>query len=158
MSLFAPFIKAIDWIVSLLHKAKDGLAKATVFILQDIKPLLDSNAADLIAGILDSVTKSDLPEEILAEIRKYIPVFLTANGIIDTLTPDSTEAEVQAELQKLIALFPNLTPEKKAQFYTTVAANLYVLIHKLHDGDEITFAEAVAIIEQCYDEYVASKA
>jgi hypothetical protein len=155
MSIFSRFF---SWVGSLLAKAKDGLAKASVVILDDIKPVLDGSAADIIASILDAVTKSKLPDTILEQLRKWVPVFLTANGIIQTLTPDSTEAEIEAELNKLVGLFPTWTPAQKAQYFTSVAANIYILLHGLDNGEKITFGEAAAIVEEFYDSLQKAKA
>lgn len=151
------FLRFIEWAHKLLTKAKDGLAKASVFILEDIKPFLDSSVADITAGILDSITKSELPEDILNQLRRWVPIFLTAEGLVTSLTPDSTEDEVKAALDKMLSLFKDFTPAQKAEFYTTVVAKIYVLAHGLETGETITFGEAAAIVEEAYEAYVNSK-
>lgn len=151
------FVKAIHWIAGIFSKAKDDLAKAAVFIVKDIQPVLFSPAADALAGILDAITKTTLPETVLTVLRKDVPLFITAEGVINTLTADSTEADVKAALAKVISYFPALSADQRAQFWTTLAATIYIDLHKLANGDQLTFAEAVVIIEESYQAYVAIK-
>lgn len=147
----------LEWIFGIFKKAKDDLAKITVVLVNDVKPLLDSNAADLLAGIIDAITKTGLAETVLTQLRKDVPIFLTAEGIINTLNDNSTAQEVQDELNKLLQLFPNFTPAQKAQLWTTLAASIYVDLHKMADGESLTFADAVVIVEQAYQALEASK-
>lgn len=147
----------IEWVFGIFKKAKDGLAKASVILVNDIKPLLDSPSADMLAGIIDAITHTGLAETVLTQLRKDVPIFLTAEGIINTLNENSTEDEVKAELTKLLGLFPNFTPAQKAQFFTTVAASIYIDLHKLATGEVITFAEGAVIVEEAYQAIEAVK-
>lgn len=157
MSIFNEIESLWDSITKLFKKAKDDLAKATVFIVNNIQPVLFSQTAHTLASILDAVVSSQLPTEILDEVKKWLPVFLTAEGIVTTLTPDSTEDEVKAALDKFLQLFPNLTAAQRAQYWTTLAAQVYALIHELSTGEKITFGEAARIVETAYEAYIQTK-
>lgn len=151
------FVKAIHWIAGIFSKAKDELAKAAVFIVRDIQPVLFSPTADVLAGILDAITKTTLPETVLETLRKDVPIFLTAEGVINSLNANSTEDEVKAALNKLLSYFPSLNGDQRAQMWTTLAANIYMALHNASNGKPITFAEAVIIIEEAYQSYIATK-
>lgn len=149
--------KVLDALIGIFKKAKEDLAKITVFIVKDIQPVLFSPTADVLASIMDAITKSQLPTEILEQVKKYVPIFLTTEGIVQSLTPDSTEDEVKAALDKMLAQFPNFTPAQRAQYWTELAAKLYAFIHELHDGEKITFGEAASIVEAAYQAYLKTE-
>lgn len=151
------FQRIAHFVTHILGKAKEDLAKATVYLVQNIQPILVSGAADIAAQILDVITKTKLPDTVLAELRKWVPVYLTAEGIITTLNADSTQEEVEAELNKLLSLFPNLTAAQRGKLWTSLAAQIYILVHQLDSGEVLTFGEAAAIVEEAYQAYIATK-
>lgn len=152
------FIEIIHFLASLFHKVKDDLAKAAVFIVKDIQPLLESETVDtILEALINTITRSDLGDVIIGDLKKYIPVFLTSEGIINTLDANSTESDVKEALGKLLEQFPKLDANKKAELWTSLAAKIYSVLHELETGEKLTFGQAVTIVEQFYEVFIESK-
>lgn len=153
MTLFG---NVFHWLGGIFKKAEDDIAKASVVLVKDIIPILESGSATVVADILDAVTKSQLPTDILDSVRAKIPVFLSAESIVSEVSQATSEDQVQADISKLVQLFPNLEAMKRSQFLSTLAANIYWEAHKLSGGEQLTFADVIIIIEHAYQAYVAS--
>lgn len=148
------FSRIFQWIEQLFENAEKDLLKASVLITQDIKPILDSPVTDVLASIADAVTKSQLPTEILGDVKKAIPVFLAETTLLTSITPDMSEDQIKAILDKMVSEWPNVSVEKKGELFTSLTAKIFMLASQLAKGQKVTFGEAASLVESAYQTWV----
>ncbi len=139
-----------EFIARLFASAEKVVLEGTVLLVKEIEPILQSGEADILAQIADKVLGSQLPTEILAEVKVAVPVFLAEEAFITGITPTSTEAQVEAVLTQMVAAFPNLSVQQRGQLLTTLAAKIYVLVMDIKHGVKVTFGQAASLVEAGY--------
>lgn len=139
-----------QWIAKLFKDANEEAAKAAVLIVETIKPILFSGTATTIADILDALTHTDLPTEIVADLQKWLPIFVATQSIVSTLNENSTEAEVEAALNSIVAEFPNWSWLQQTKYLNDLAAQIYVVAENLAKGEKVPWAEIATIIQSAF--------
>ncbi|MGH2642347.1 MAG: hypothetical protein ACRDE2_00235 [Chitinophagaceae bacterium] len=144
--------KIVNWLESLGHKVDKDLAKIAIIAVADIQPLIFSGVALTAADILDTLTKSKFPEEILNDLKKWLPIFLVTEGLVTSISSDSTEQEVLSDLDKLVAEFPKQSWLQHTKIWNNVAAQIYVLLKKVGEGEKIPWSAFSALIQNVYND------
>lgn len=153
MSFFGGIINAIKKFFSGGFK---NLDKVVLAVTEGVKKALNDGIFNFVAQILDTLTKSNVPTEIVdilnKNIYKVLAVELAVQGLPSQPTPDEI-----LEFEKAVLKAFNVTSDK-SKLYTTLAAQLYGLIQdQLKPGHGLTFAQIVAIVEQTYLDYLADQ-
>lgn len=153
MSFFGGIINAIKKFFSGGFKDANKIALA---ITEGVKKALNDGIFNFVAQILDTLTKSQVPTEIVdilnKNIYKILAVELAIEGIPDSPTPDEILTFEKAVLKAF-----NVTSDK-SKLYTTLAAQLYGLIQdQLKPGHGLTFAQIVSIVEQTYQDFLTDQ-
>jgi len=144
------FANAFTWV------EKDG-AKIAVAILEDLKVLFDSGATNFVAQIIDGLTKSNIPSEILALLQKELPKALAVGLAVEGLPSNPTDQDVQDFANRVLTAF-GVTADK-SKFYSTLAADITGIIRSnTAPGQKFTFAVLIQDVEQAYKDYIAAKA
>lgn len=137
------------------HIKKDANIVA-ISVTEGIKAALDSGTVGFLAGIIDSLLKTHIAEDALEILKNYIPKVLAAELALQGLPDNPTEADVLAFEQAVLDAFK--IHDDKSKLYTTLAAQLYGKLKDALGDGKITFAEAVIIIEETYQDYLSDKA
>lgn len=150
MSIFNFFHEIAEWIKTLFSKLKKDLAETAIIVVNDIQPILFSATATTAFDILDAITKSELPSEILTKVQGSIIIFLTAEAGITGLNANSTPQEIADALTKLDSLFPNWTWLQRSKYWNTVAADLVILFEDLENG-KVPFADVSSFVQAVFN-------
>lgn len=143
------FANAFNWVET------DG-AKIAVAVVEELKTLLDSGTVDFLAQVIDALTKSNIPTDIVNEIKSQLPTILADAMAVQNLGTNPTDDQVQAFSQQILASF-GVTPDK-SQLYSTVGAKIIGIIRaNTAPGQTFTFATLVNDLEQAYQAYVDAK-
>lgn len=142
------FSNAFKWVET------DG-AKIAVAIIEELKTLFNSGAADFFGQIMDVLTKSNIPTEILDAIRKELPNASAIALGLQGLPADASD-EAVANLANTILLTFNVTPDK-SKFYSSLGASVIGII-RAHTmpGQVFTFATLVTDLEEAYQAYLSA--
>jgi hypothetical protein len=139
------------WFKKVFTSIRKDIAPVAVSITEGIKTALDSGVAGFIAATVDAIVKTHLAEDIVAALKLYIPKVLATELAIEGLPDNPTEQDILDFENKVIAAFGKVSD--KSKLYTTLAASLYQHVKDAIADGKLTFAEAVAIIEESYQEY-----
>lgn len=156
MSVFTWLGKAASSVGSWLSKAfKDitqDAAPVAVSIIEELQTLFKTGATGFIASILDTLVKSELPQEIIDAIGAALPKLLAGALALEGLATNPTEAQIEAFEQAVLAAF-NVSSDK-SQLYSTVGAQLIGIIRaNTAPGQKFTFSVLVADLEEAYQDY-----
>lgn len=135
------------------EEADHNLLETAIKITNVIKIALASGTANFLV----SLTRTDLDNKILAIANQYLPLILADEIMLHGITIASTEEEVKAAFGKVLDSFGNMSTDKKEEFYTSIAANIYKLYQEIKSGKKITFGEAALLVEAAYQEWLNSK-
>lgn len=147
----------IDWVEKLLNAADKELAKTSVLIVTEIQPLLFSGAFTDLAVVFDAVTRTQIPEEILTDLRKWLPIFLTTETIVTSINPNTTEQDIQNDLVKLQAEFPKWDWLQRSKYWNGLASKIYIMVKNVGEGKKVSWATVSAIIEQAFQQLLDQK-
>lgn len=137
------------------HIKKDVNVVA-ITVTEAIKLALDSGTAGFLAGIIDSLFKTHIAQDVLGLLKKFIPKILATELAIQGLPDNPTPDDILAFEQSVLKAFS--VTDDKSKLYTTLAAQLYGHIKDALGDGKVTFAEAVIIIEATYQDYLTDKA
>lgn len=137
------------------HVVRDADIVA-ISVTQAIKSALDTGAAGFVAGVIDSLFKSHIAEDILTALKKYIPSVLAAELAVQGLPDNPTEADILEFENRILAAFS--VHDQKSKLYTVLAAQVYGIIKKTSDETPGKFADWVKAVEEAYRDYLADKA
>lgn len=143
------FANAFKWVET------DG-AKIAVAIVEELKVLFNSGAADFFGQIMDALTKSNIPTEILDAIRKELPNATAIAMGLQGLGADATEQNI-ADLEKAILQAFNVSADN-SEFYSRLGAKIISIIRaNTAPGQTFTFATLVDDLEAAYQAYLSAK-
>lgn len=149
MSILNFFHQIAEWIKGLFTKVDKYLAEVAVIIVNDIQPVLFSATATTAADILDAITKSELPTELLTKAQGAIIIALTTEAGIEGLTQASTPQEISDALNKLDAIFPKWSWLQRSKYWNNVAVDLAIVFQDLANG-RVPWADISAAIQAVY--------
>lgn len=145
---------AWDKIKSVFDAANLPFLEAVVRITEGIKHALNSGVVDLIT----SVIPTDLDDKLVALLRKKIPVILAQELLLKKAAEGPITEEAANELMaEMLEAFGGLPDEKKARFYTSLAAELYIFGQEHAHGEKVTFGQAARSVEKGWQAYKALK-
>ncbi len=137
------------------HVVRDADIVA-ISVTEAIKSALDTGAAGFVAGVIDSLFKTHVAEDVLTILKKYIPKVLAAELAVQGLPDDPTEADVLEFENRILAAFS--VHDEKSKLYTVLAAQIYGVIKKTAKETPGNFADWVSAVEEAYRDYLADKA
>lgn len=147
------FGKIFGWIGDLFHSANEGFLKAAITITQTVKNALNSGVFDFITSLIPG----DLDNKIVAILRAKVPILLADELMIQGIKEGASEEEIKALAVKVVDSFGGLSDAKKEQFYTSLAAQIYIFLKQHQNGEHITFGEGAALVESGYRSWQASQ-
>lgn len=147
------FGKIFGWIGDLFHDANQSFLETAVTVTQTIKNVLSSPVVDIITGLIPS----NVDNSIVSILRDKLPLIIADELLLRQFTSmPADEASAQAMAKKLVDSFGGLSDEKKEEFYTSVAAKIYILLQQAKSGVKVTFGQAAALVESAYQAWLAS--
>lgn len=154
MSIF----KAIGAFFAKVFKfVKTDAAKVAIAVTEGVKTALLDGVLGFVAEIVDGLTKSQVPTEIVALIQANIYKILAVELAIQGLPDSPTEADILAFEQDVLTAFGVVSD--KSKLYTVLASQIYGIIKAQVDaGTKLTFAQLVVDVEQAYADYLADQA
>lgn len=150
--------RVLQWIGRVF---KDGIKKAApiaVTITEAVKIALNSNVAGFLVKMLDGITHSHVPSDVLSEISKQLPKLLAVELAVVGLPDNPSEADILAFENRVLAAFQ--VYDNKSKFYTVFGAQVYGIIERtLEETPDVppTFAEWVKAVEEAYQDYLRDK-
>ena len=151
------FGTAWDSVISFFKKkfkdADHGLLEVAITVTNVVKQVLSSGAANFLV----SLTPTDIDDKLLATLNKQLPIILANEIMIQGINQASTEEEVKSVFSKVLDSFGLMTDADKEQFYTSIAAKIYIVFQELKSGKKISFGEAALLVESAYQEWLNSK-
>lgn len=143
------FAGAFKWVET------DG-SKIALAIIEEIKTITDNPSTGFLVNLLDELTKSNIPSEIIAQLKAKLPDALAVTLAIQGLPADPTEQDIE-DLEKRILDAFGVTADK-SQFYSTLGAKIISIIRaNTMPGQTFTFATLVNDLETAYQAYLAAK-
>lgn len=140
------FANAFKWVET------DG-AKIAVAIVDELKTLLSSGTLDFFAQIMDGLTHSNIPTEIVDKLRTELPKATAIALGIQGFPENPTEQDIQNLSQTILTAFG--IAADKSQFYSTLGAKIISIIRaNTMPGQTFTFATLVTDLEQTYQAYL----
>lgn len=127
------------------------------FFVNKILPSATSPAALILADLLDSVTKSNLPTEIQQILVSNAPKFIDDAALINSLTKATTGTQLRSNIQQIIDSFGIVTLDQSSKVYLDLMASLDDLINQVASGTPVTFVQAVNIAALAYNCWLQSK-
>lgn len=150
------FTKVGAWISKVFNGALRDADQIAIVTTEAVKTALVNGVAGFIAEVLDGLTKSQVPTEILTLVQNNISKILAVELGIQGLPANPTEADILAFEQSVLTAF-SVTSDK-SKLYTTLAAQIYGIIKTQADsGTSFTFAQLVSDVESAYADYVADQ-
>lgn len=144
------FADAFKWVET------DG-AKIAVAIIEEIKTILGNPSTGFLASILDTLTHSNIPTDILATLQKELPGALAIATGIQNFPANPTEADIKT-LETTVLTNLGVSSDR-SQFYSTFGAKTVSIIRNLTmPGQTFTFATLVTAVEAEYQAYLTAKA
>lgn len=147
------FGKIFGWIGDLFHNANKDFLQIAIDITEAAK-------AGLLSGIADFISKlipGDVDDKIVAFLKEKVPVLLADELMIQAAGLPATEEEAKALAIKLIDSFGGLSDIDKEQFYTSVAAKIYIFLKAHMNGEKVTFGEGAALAESFYRAWIKTQ-
>lgn len=127
--------------------------KIAIAVTEGFKTALLDGALGFVADILDGLTKSQIPTQIVNLIQANIYKVLAVELAIEGLPDNPTQAQIQAFEEVVLNAFGLVSD--KSKLYTTLAAQIYGIIQaQVNSGTKFTFAQLVVDVEQAYQDYV----
>lgn len=151
MSILTPIIQAWTWFKkNVVDHTKDA-AKVAMVVTETVKTLLANPVTGFLTNLLDTVTNTQLPTEVVniisGAIPKILAVELGIQGLPDNPTPDQILAFEQAILKAF-----NVNADN-SKLYTILGAQVYGIIQDTLNNTPGKFADWVNAVEQAYISY-----
>lgn len=130
--------------------------KIAMAVTEGVKTALVDGTLGFIAEVLDGLTKSNIPTEIVTLIQNNIDKVLAVELAIEGLPVNPQASDILAFEQRVLAAFQVTSPGSK--LYTTLAAQIYGIIQaQVNSGTAFSFAQLVADVEQAYQDYLTDQ-
>lgn len=147
------FTKIGAWISKVFNGALRDADQIAIAVTEALKTAMVNGVAGFIAEILDGLTKSQVPTEIVTLIQNNIDKVLAVELAIQGLPANPTAADILTFEQSVLKAFS--VTSNTSKLYTTLAAQIYGIIKTQADsGNAFTFAQLVSDVEQAYQDYV----
>lgn len=145
--------KIWTWLKKAFKHIKDDADKVAISITQNIKEALDSGLVGFLADIIDKEFHSHVATDVVGVLKLQIPRILAAELAVQGLPDNPTEQDILDFENRILEAFG--IHSQKSKLYTVLASQVYQNIKALVDSDnQISFAEAVKLIEKCYQDYL----
>lgn len=150
------FTKIGAWLKKVFTEGLQDADKIAISVTEGVKTALVDGIAGFIADVLDGLTKSNIPTEIVTLLQNNISKILAVELAIQGLPANPTQQDILTFEQSVLAAF-NVTSDK-SKLYTTLAAQIYGIIQAQLGGQtKLTFAQLVVDVEQAYSDYVTDQ-
>lgn len=151
------FTKIGQWFAKTFSSVLQDADKIAIAITEGFKTAMVTGVVGWIAELLDGLTKSQVPTEIVTLIQNNIDKVLAAELAIQGLPASPTAADILTFEQAVLKAFGVTSSTSK--LYTTLAAQIYGIIQaQAQAGTKFTFAELVDDVEAAYQDYLADQA
>jgi hypothetical protein len=144
------FTKVWAWLKKEFVSIETHAAHVAVAIGEMAKEALQNGSLDVIAKVVDLITKSSIGDEAEAALKSALPKIIAVSAAIET-HPDATWTtdEVQAWEKKILDAF-NIHGNKSV-IYTLIAAQAYGVLNSLKaNPGKPTFGAWVGAVEEIY--------
>jgi hypothetical protein len=143
------FANAFKWVET------DG-SKLAVAIVEEAQTLLKGQVPGLIATILDQLTNSHIPTEVLDALKKNLPAALAVSTGIQNFPANPTDEDITNLENQILQAF-GVSPDK-SQVYSIFGAKIIAIIRaETMPGQTFTFAKLVEDLEGAYQAYLTAK-
>lgn len=142
-----------DQIKTVFKDADHGFLEIAVTLTNKIKNALNSKAVDF----LTSIIPGDLDDKIVDFLKAKVPILLADELMVQAAGVPATEEEAQALAEKLVDSFGGLSDIDKEEFYTAIAAKVYIFLHEHSHGEKVTFGQAARFVETAYEAWLESQ-
>jgi hypothetical protein len=129
---------------------ENKIAPAIVTTLEVMQKVWSSGAADFVGQVLDSLTKSGVPEQLITKIGDSLPVLIAGALDIATATP-TTDAEKEALLTSIFTAWGITTD--KSLVISTASAKLW---DALDPDNGLTAFQRLQKIQDVFDSMKAT--
>lgn len=146
-------------IKNFFKKGEKKFAHLAVAILEDIKPALNSQVLGFLAGVVDSLTRSNIAQDIIDIVNKNLPKVLATALALEGLPDNPTAEDILKFEQSVLDAFGKL--DKASKFYTIVAADTYGIFKATFDKTPDvapTFFELADAVQQAFKKFEDDKA
>jgi len=140
-----------NWFKKNFLTAVESADAVAITVTEEAKTLLANGTGDFVAGLIDSVTKTGIAEEVVTILKKEIPNILAVELAIQGLPANPTPEQVLAFEQSILSAFGVLN--NKSKLYTTLAAQVYGIIQSTINTTPGSFADWVIAVENAYQDY-----
>lgn len=147
------FAFRFKWIGKLFKNENKPFLQAAIDITNVVKKGLNSGLADFITNLIPGTVDNS----ILSVLRQNVPILLADELMIQTTGAPATEEDARALAVKLVDAFGKLNSVDKEQFYTSVAARIYIFLQQHEHGEKVTFGQAATLAESFYQDWLASQ-
>jgi len=135
-----------DKLKAAFTRADHKLLDIAITVTNAVKDVLKSPVVDIITAIIPT----NIDNKIVEILRAKLPILLADELLLRTLRSDATEAEVKEISVQIAQSFGNLSDEKKQQFYTSMAAKVYIFLNEHKNGEVITFGQSAYFVETAW--------
>src|SRR5579872_19426 len=147
------FTKAWAWLKNAFKYIETDADKIAISVTEGLKTAFVNGTLGFIANILDGLTHSQVPTEVVTFIGANVDKLLATELAIQGLPANPTEADILAFEQAVLKAFSVVSD--KSKLYTTLAAQIYGIIKTQADASvKFTFAQLVIDIETAYQDYL----
>lgn len=144
------------WLKKAFKHIKTDVDKVAISITENIKQVLDSGTVGFLAEFIDKELHSHVGLEVVGILKLQIPKILAVELAIQGLPDNATEQDILDFENRILEAFG--LHRQKDKFYTVFASQVYQNIKALVDSDnQVSFAQAVQLIEKCYQDYLKDK-
>jgi hypothetical protein len=146
------------WIKKAFTTVVKDLAPVAVTATELLKSAIDSGAANFLVKILDDLTHSHIPDDVVAVLNKALPKILAVELAITQLPDTPSEDDILAfEAKVMLAwgLYDN-----KSRLYSTLAAQIYGILQATYQTTPDvppTWAEWIKAVEAAWQDYLNDK-
>lgn len=147
-----------DWIKKTFkHVIKDS-APVAVTVTELLKAALNSGVGSFLIKILDDLTHSHIPDDVVLLLNKALPKILAVELAVVHLPDTPSEVDILAFEGRILAAWG--VYDNKSKLYTTLAAQIYGILQRTYqDTPDVppTFAEWVRDVEEAWKDYLKDK-
>lgn len=161
MSIFKAIGKAASavgkWIAGAFTWVQKKEAPFVVGIVEELQTFWKTGTPGFIASILDTLTKNQVPTNIVNALGAALPKVLAANLAIEGLPTDFTPEQFADFEQRVLAAFG--VTDNKSKLYTSLGADLLGIVRKhTQPGQDYTWFTLASDLEEAYQDYLTLKA
>lgn len=139
-----------DTVKSVFKKADHTLLEIAIKVTNTVKDALNSGFVDIITKLIPG----DIDNKFVDLLKLEVPKILAAELLLKALPEATTETDAQAIGKQLLDAFGGLSDTDKEEFYTSVAAKIFIFINAHKNGEKVTFGQAAQLVEGAYQEWL----